>query len=210
MKTLFLTSIAGLVVSDIVKNLDPALTNRKLVFITTPAEAEEGEKKWLKDDKKALENAGFEVFVYTISGKTADQIRKDLSEVGFICVSGGNTFYFLEKAQESGFIEVIRDFVLKEGKVYIGSSAGSVVAGPDIYPAYNIDDFSKAPNLKGYKGFALADFVTLPHWGSEHFKDLYMNERLEVAYKIDNKIILLTDNQYIFIKDDWYKIIDIK
>lgn len=210
MKTLFLTSIASLVIFDIVKNLYVTLKNNKLVFITTPAEVEEGDKKWLEDDRQALEKAGFDVSVYTIAGKQKNSIRRDLSEFGYICVSGGNTFYFLEKSQQSGFIDVIRDLILKERKVYIGSSAGSVVAGPDIYPAYNLDDASKAPNIRDFKGFGLVDFVTLPHWGSDYFKNLYMNKRLEVAYNTHNKIILLTDNQYIYVKEDWYKIVEPK
>lgn len=207
MKTLFLASNAATVISDIAKKSDLSKTNRKLVFINTPAEAEEGDKLWLKEDRAALEEAGFLPFDYTITDKTEKQLRKDLSGTDFIFVSGGNTFYCLEKAQESGFIKVVRDLVLKENKVYIGSSAGSVIAGPDIHPAYNLDDASKAPNLKGYKGFGLVDFVSLPHWGSEKFKNLYLNKRLDVAYNTRNKIVLLTDHQYAYVKDDWYQIV---
>lgn len=208
MKTLFLTSNAALVISTIVKTVNLKNT-KKLAFITTPAEGEDGDKWWLEADKKALRNADFDVFEYTITSKKADAIRKDLSNADFIFISGGNTFYCLEKAQESGFIKVIRDLVLRENKVYIGSNAGSVIAGPDIYPAYNLDDASRAPNLKGYKGFGLTDVVTLPHWGSDNFKNLYMNKRLEITYNPDNKIILLTDNQYLHVKDDWYKVVEV-
>ncbi len=208
-KTLFLTSHAASVISSVVKNIEISKTNRKLAFITTPAEGEEGDKWWLEEDRKSLENAGFDVFEYTFTGKKANDIKKDLSTAAFIFVSGGNTFYCLGKAQESGAIPVIRDLVLNGGKIYIGSSAGSVIAGPDIYPAYNIDDAPKVSNLKNYEGFGLTDLIALPHWGNERFKQRYMNERLDIAYNAQNKIILLRDNQYVFIKDDWYQIVAI-
>lgn len=209
MKTLFLASQVELVIKEIVK-AGHLPRNKKLAFIDTPAEGEVGDKWWLENGRKALVGAGFDVFEYTITGKRAQTIRRDLADSEFIFVSGGNTFYFLEKTQETGFIKVIQDLVLKENKIYIGSSAGSVIAGPDIYPAYNLDDASKAPNLKGYQGFNLVDFVVLSHWGNDKFKSRYMNERLEIAYNSNNKIMLLTDNQFVYVKDDWYQIIDIK
>ena len=208
MKTLFLASNVASVISDIVKNIDFSKTNRKLVFINTPAEVYEGEKPWLMEDKESLKKAGFQPFDYTITGKNEKQLRNDLSGIDFVFVSGGNTFYCLEKAKESGFIPVIRDLILNQGKVYIGSSAGSLIAAPDIAPAANIDDIAKAPSLKDYKAFNLVDTVVLPHWGSERFRKLYMKTRLEKSYSTNNKIILLTDNQYLYIKDDWYQIVE--
>lgn len=208
MKTLFLASNVASVVSDIVKNITFSKTNRKLAFINTPAEVYDGERPWLKEDRESFKRAGFKPFDYTITGKNEKQLRNDLSSADFVFVSGGNTFYCLEKARASGFIPVIRDLVLNRGKVYIGSSAGSLIAAPDITPAANIDDTAKAPNLKDYKGFNLVDLVVLPHWGSERFKELYMKTRLEKSYSTNNKIILLTDNQYLYVKDDWYQIFE--
>lgn len=208
MKTLFLASNVASVISDIIKNITFSKTNRKLAFINTPAEVYDGERPWLMEDRESLVRAGFLPFDYTITGKNEKQLRDDLSSTDFVFVSGGNTFYCLEKAKASGFIQVIRDLVLNQGKVYIGSSAGSLIAAPDITPAVNIDDTAKAPNLKDYEGFNLIDLVVLPHWGSERFKELYMKTRLEKSYSTKNKIILLTDNQYLYVKDDWYQIVE--
>ena len=210
MKTLFLSSDTTFVIKDIIKRLGGNVRNKKLVFITTPAEGEGGEKKWLEDNKLSLENEGFIVTVYTITGKNKEQLKQDLQQFDIIHISGGNTFYFLEKSQQSGFIEVIRELVLKMGKTYIGTSAGSIIAGPNIYPVINLDDAGKAPNLKGYEGFGLVDFVIFPHWGSDKFREGYMNKTMEINYNAKNKIILLTDNQYVHVQDDLYKIIEVK
>lgn len=46
-------------------------------------------------------------------------------------VGGGNTFRLLRALQETGLLEVIRSAVAG-GAMYVGASAGSVVAGPTI------------------------------------------------------------------------------
>ena len=197
-------------ISDVVKNIDFSKSNKKLAFINTPAELYTSDKPWLKEDRDALERVGFKPFDYTITGKAEKQLRNDLSRADFIFVSGGNTFYCLEKAKESGFIPIVQDLVLNQGKVYIGSSAGSLLAAPDISTAANIDDTSKAPNLEDFKGFNLVDVIVLPHWGSKRFKKLYMETRLEKSYNSKNKIVLLTDKQYLHVMDDWYQIVEVQ
>jgi len=51
----------------------------------------------------------------------------------------------------------------------------------------------------------------MPHWGSINFKNMYLKNRIEIAYK-ENQVplILLTDNQYIIVEENNFKIIDVK
>lgn len=207
MKKLFLASSIDVTASDIAKHL--LVKGLKLIFINTPAEGENGDKQWLENDRTALVKAGFMVSDYTITGKTREQIKNHFARFDIIFVSGGNTFYVLEKIQQSDCAEIIRDYV-EQGKIYVGSSAGSILAGPDIYPSYYLDAVKKAPNLKGYGGLNLTDVVVLPHWGSDYFKELYLNKRLEHAYTSKHKIILLTDSQYLKVENNRYEIIDVK
>jgi dipeptidase E len=204
MKQLFLAASISKVALHIKKYL-PDPVGRRLAFINTAAEGDHGDKSWLKEDREALVNMGYDVFDYTITGKNSGSLRTDLMTSDVIFVSGGNTFYLLEKIQQSGFKTIIQEFV-NQGKPYIGSSAGSVVAGPDVYPVINLDAVEKAPNLNGYEGLQLTDVVVLPHWGSDEYKDAYLYQRSATAYNTKNKIILLTDNQYLYIKDDWYRV----
>ncbi|MDO8553712.1 MAG: Type 1 glutamine amidotransferase-like domain-containing protein, partial [Candidatus Micrarchaeota archaeon] len=144
----------------------------------------------------------------TFTGKTTKQVENDLKDSDILFFSGGNTFYLLEKIQQAKCAKVMVDFIGK-GKIYIGSSAGSIIAGPDISPIYAIDRIENAPNLKGFEGFGLVNFVTFPHWGrNEKFRQVYLNHRLKHAYSEKNKIILLTDKQYIEVRDDWYRIVE--
>lgn len=209
MENIFLTSSISYVAHDIPKYLAKKASSLKLIFINTAAEVEEGDLTWLRNDRNALVKTGFQVSDYTISGKTKNQIQNALKDIDVIYFSGGNQFYLLEKIQKSGCAQVLCDYV-KNGKIYIGCSAGSIIAGPDIYITRLIDAVSKASNLKSYKGLGLVDFIVFPHWGSTDFKELYLNRRLINAYVTKYKIILLTDYQYIRIKVGWYQIMEVK
>lgn len=206
---LFLTSSASTVMEDIVPKLGFDPHGKKLVFIKTAAEdLGEINPEWLEEDRQGLEKFGFEVTDYTISNKTAEQLRKDLAQYDVIFVSGGNTYYLLQESQKTNFIPVIQDLV-KEGKVYIGSSAGSVITGPDIASTLDLDDVGTAPDLKDMKGFNLVDFVVLPHWGNTDWKQIYMKMDFSALYDMNIKLIFLRDTQYVEVTGNEYKIIDI-
>ncbi len=199
---ILLTSNTPPVVKDLFERYIKDSNAKTLVFVETAAEIETGDMEWLEADYDAWVGVGLEVTRYTVTGKDSVQIEKDLAEHDIIYLSGGNTFYLLQQLQKTGAIPVIQKLV-KEGKIYIGTSAGSIVAGPDISAVKNLDNESVAPELGGYMGLSLTDIVTLPHWGSVHFRDLYLNQRLDHAY--DNpvqKIVLLTDNQYLAVEDN--------
>lgn len=208
MKSIFLSSSVSFVAQDIANHLPKPAKGSKLLFIATPVEVEEGDLQWFKDDRNALVNCGFDVIDYTFTGKTANEINTQLDAIDVLYISGGNQFYLLKKIQETGCAQGIRDFV-SSGKSYIGCSAGSIVAGPDIRITKRIDEAVFAQNLTSFDGLSLVDFIIFPHWGSDYFKHVYMQYRLNLAYGTKYKIILLTDNQYVWIKDDWYKIVDV-
>lgn len=206
---IFLTSTISESAKDIGRKLKAKTRKLKTLFITTPADAEDGDKQWLIDDKNALIKAGFILSDYTIVGKTKSQIEKDLSETDVIYMSGGDTFYLLYQMQR---LDVKETFInaVKQGKIYIGTSAGSIIAAPDIWPIYRLEAEEWRIKVTDNKGLGLVDFIIFPHWGSDHFKDRYLNYRLEHAYNTDNQIILLNDYQYVEILEKGYQIVDVR
>jgi len=205
----FLTSSVNMCAKEVAAEIGK--TGQKLAFIYTAAEIDTRDKSWEEDDRQALRDAGFLVTDYTITGKNRKQLANDLSDFDAIYMSGGNSFYLLQQSQKSGFIDVIRDLVIHKGKFYIGTSAGSIVAGPDIYPVYCLDKAEKAPNIQGYQGFGLVNFCIFPHWGSDHFREKYLHQRLDDAYKTNQvPIVILTDTQYVRVEDDSFSIIETK
>lgn len=205
---LFLTSSVHAVARDIANKVDLSKGN-KLAFITTPTEPKEiqgDDLTWLRNDRQALADAGWEVADYTITGKVAEQIEADLTTYNYIYMSGGHTAYLLEQSQRSGFIPVIHRLIKEKGKVYIGTSAGSIVCGPRLPDYFNED----GERLSSQDCYQFVNFTLLPHWGSEDFRSKYFGERLKMAYYEDQvPLLLLTDYQYVHVQNEQCKIIDV-
>ncbi len=179
-------------------------TTVSIGFIPTAADLYKS--KWFVDnDRKYLSELGFKIVDVDIGDKS--QIEK-LNDVDVIYVGGGNTFYLLEKAIESGCLELIRKLV-NGGTLYAGSSAGAVFAGPSIAPVAFIDDPEDAPNLKTNESLGLVDFIVLPHYGKEKYLDKYKMVMKEFEDK-GFKLITLNDEQAIVVEGDKYQIIESK
>ena len=206
MKQMYLTSSVEFVAANIGERI--GAKDKRLAFVSTAAEVLEGDLPWLKRGRKALAKTGFEVEDYTFTGKMSEEIEKDLRDFDVIFLSGGNNFYLLQTIQESGCAPTLRKLV-EGGKTYIGESAGSIIVSRNIYATYIEGDVKAAPNLKGFEGLGLVDFLVFPHWGSKIFRDRYLGSRMEHAYTTNDRIILLTDRQYVMVQGEMMRIVDV-
>jgi len=198
MKQLFLTSSSEGVMDDIIKKLPKPPKELNLAFIDTAAEVEEGDHWWLRAEKEKLIEVGFNVDEFSIKGMTKDEIENRLQNKQIIYFCGGNTFYLLDQVIKTGCDEIIKNKI-ENGVIYIGSSAGSMIVGKRIDLVSTIDDQSKAPDLKS-DGLGIVDLAVLPHWGSDIFRDEYL-KGFEAMYTEGIKIVPLTNQQYIWVKD---------
>ncbi|MBU1199637.1 MAG: Type 1 glutamine amidotransferase-like domain-containing protein [Nanoarchaeota archaeon] len=196
MKRLFLTSVAAETLKEFVKILPKLPKDYTVAFIPTAADPYEN-KSFVEEDRSKLLELGFKVVDVDIKEKTEEQLLDELAGIDIIFVAGGNTFYLLEKSIESGFGKIVKNLV-EQGVMYIGSSAGSVLVGPTLEPIQTLDDPKKAPNLKSFTGLNIVDFVVLPHFGIEKYKE--KQEEILEEYKDKVKIITLTDKQAILIE----------
>lgn len=206
MKRLFLASSIDRTAKSISEDIGK--DNLELAFIKTADEAEKPPFDWLEKDRQGLINAGFKLFDYTITDKNTKEIENDLKAADVIHVNGGNTPYLLLQSRKSEFDKWIVKAV-GNGKIYIGSSAGSIIAGPKI-PEYLFEKkFKKL--LKDNVGFGFVNFSLMCHWGQKYFRDMYLKKRVKMSYKSTQiPFIILTDTQYIKVEDDMCKIIDIR
>ena len=209
MKKLYLASSIDVTAGAIAEDIGGDPKKLKLAFISTAAESEKDNKEWLKDDRNGLVKAGFDLSDYTITNKTPQKIDNDLRNADIIHVNGGNTFYLLLQARKSGFDKWIKKAV-NNGKIYTGSSAGSIIASPNIEVLRILEAKIYKEKLKTYDSFGLVDFIVFPHWGSKDFKNSYLNHRVDFAYKPENKILLLNDRQFVKVENDMYKIVEVE
>ncbi|MBU1118183.1 Type 1 glutamine amidotransferase-like domain-containing protein [Patescibacteria group bacterium] len=206
MKQFFLTSSGDAVIDDIVNKLPKPPQELNLAFINTAAEVEKEDLWWLRAEKEKLIDVGFNVDEFSIKGMTKNEIENRLKDKQIMYFCGGNTFYLLDQVIKTGCDEIIKDKI-DQGVIYIGSSAGSIIVGKRVDVVSAIDDRSKAPDLKS-NGLALIDLTVLPHWGSSIFHDGYL-KGFEAIFAEGMKIVPLTNQQYIWIKDDITQIVQV-
>lgn len=205
MKTLILTSSNDEVTDHFVNQLNLQPKGMKLTYVTTAGEVEEGSLSWLSEDRNALINAGFDVSDFTFTNKSESQVKEMLDATDFLFISGGNTFFLLQQMHGSGFSKMIHSYV-ENGLLYGGTSAGSIVAGPNIEPTKFLDDPTLAPELTDYTGLGLTDVIVFPHWGSENFAKRY-EKLMPALYNVKEKIVLLHNSQYLLVQDEKYQIL---
>ncbi|HEU0050750.1 MAG TPA: Type 1 glutamine amidotransferase-like domain-containing protein [Patescibacteria group bacterium] len=122
------------------------------------------EHPWLEIDRKALLGLGYNVFDVELCGKTAEEIKNEIQPAQILFVAGGNTIYLADQVHRVGFAPLVREALLN-GKIYIGSSAGSILAGPTVEPFLEEDlaDLPKDFHTESLSGLGLVPYVILPH-----------------------------------------------
>ncbi|MCX6732665.1 MAG: Type 1 glutamine amidotransferase-like domain-containing protein [Candidatus Roizmanbacteria bacterium] len=167
MKTLFLASYFAFVSDLLLPFLPKKPSELRLAFIPTAADPYKI-KPWFYGDKMKLKLMGFKMIDVDIKNKTKEQLTTDLKDIDVIFVSGGNTYYLLEKAQESGFLEIVNTLIEK-GVIYVGSSAGSALACKTIEYIEDFDDKS-ITSLHSFNGFGSSNKLIMPHYGEQKYQ----------------------------------------
>ena len=177
---IFLTSYSGKAIDKIIPKLSKSPKDLKALFITT-ASNPYPDKPWQDEDRENLTKRGFILTDYDLVGKTEEDVRKAVEENDVIFVEGGNTFYLLKYARESGFDKVMREQIGSD-KIYIGASAGSYIATPDIGPT-TWKRKKETYGVTDYAGLGLVPFTVFPHY-SDEYKDMVETRKKELKYDL--------------------------
>lgn len=172
----------------------------KVIFI--PAAAITGEEKYyVKKSEEELLSAGIKHQNIKVLELEREIPYKDVENFDVIYVCGGNTFYLLNQVRNTGFDKTIKECV-KNGKLYVGVSAGSILVGPNIKIAC-LGDKNEC-GLKNFTGLNLIDMAISPHANAKNDIDTIIAFAKQAGYKI----LPLADNQALLVLDDKAKIIE--
>ncbi|MEY2550037.1 MAG: dipeptidase [Verrucomicrobiota bacterium] len=128
-----------------------------------------------RDGYAARASARFAEMGYTMSSvhSAADPITA-VAETDAIFIGGGNTFRLLKSLQDLELIEPIRRRV-RDGAPYIGSSAGSNVAGPTIRTTKDMPIVQP----RSFESLGLVPFQISPHFQDPDPSSTHMGETQE-------------------------------
>lgn len=119
-----------------------------------------------------------------------------------IYVGEGNTFEVLYYMRKYGIEQYIKEMCgEKRTSVYVGSSAGAIIAGTDIMLAEDFDRNYVENN--DYSALGLFDGTIIPHYTSQELRKYISNteehilSRYSVIYSVSNEEIIVLDTDKI-------------
>lgn len=194
---IFLTSKACLVMDKIVKQLEKPVSETKMLFIPTASNPYKN-KEWLWQDKEKLSDLGFIIKQLDLESVQRNNLKEMCEEADILFMAGGDIFFLMQKIISSGLLEIINSNVFNNC-AFIGSSAGSIVTGPDLEP-YQIFYSDNKANTENYAGLSLVNFLVLVHNNNPKYQ--ICNDKIMDSYSKKYKIYSLDDEQFISIQGD--------
>ncbi len=134
------------------------LRETSAVYIPTAANPERGDKGWLIANLNELHTQCRAVDIIDIALPT-QYWEPAVRAAESIIVGGGNTTYLMKEMRTSGFDRLLSELLAT--KIYVGISAGSIVATPSTAP---ISD-----NEPAMPALGLVQFGIQPHYLSASF-----------------------------------------
>ncbi|MDO5512339.1 Type 1 glutamine amidotransferase-like domain-containing protein [Corynebacterium sp.] len=159
-----------------------------------------GDAPWTQTEREVLRSRGLELVELPLADTPPEEVDRILGHVDAVYVAGGDTFDLLHVLRSTGTDAILTRHV-RAGLTYIGCSAGSVIAGPDIEPCRLLDDPATTPELTDYTGLGFTDLVVVPHaQGSEVFP---IEKYADTVRLFGERwpLVLLRDGQALLIED---------
>jgi hypothetical protein len=103
-------------------------------------------------------------------------------KLDYIYVTEGNTFDILHFIRTAGLVRKIKQSI-KNGTVYIGASAGAMLAGTDISFAQDFD--RNRQNMTDFTGLQLFNGIIIPHYTETELQNYlsHLSNSMKKKYK---------------------------
>ncbi len=171
------------------------LKGKTVTFIPTGSLAE-NERFYVREARMAFEELGLVVDELELTQASEQEIADKLKSNNYIYISGGNTFFLLQELKRTGADKILIEQI-RNGKPYIGESAGSMIMSPNVEYVALMDDKTKAPSLKSPDALHMVDFYPVPHYTNYPFKKTV--EKIVTAYGLDLDLRPITNHQAILV-----------
>jgi dipeptidase E len=151
-----------------------------------------------RDTYAATARARFRAMGYSIeSAHETDVPRKAIEETDAIFIGGGNTFRLLKALEDLDLIDSIRRKV-SSGAPYIGSSAGSNVAGPTIKTTKDMPIVQP----HSFDSLGLVPFQISPHYldpdpSSTHMGETQQERILQFLEENDTPVVGIREGAWL-------------
>jgi dipeptidase E len=149
--------------------------------------------------------AGVEVSLIDISTAPKREWLGALEVADAICFGGGNAYFLLDWIRRSGLAEILPS--LLKSRVYMGISAGSMVAGPSIESNSSIFPEEDEGKIEDLSGLSLVPYAVVPHLNSVTFSHARHQEILRFAGGVKYPVFAIDDQSAIEVVDGCTRIV---
>jgi dipeptidase E len=159
----------------------------KIAIIPTALNAEAGGRGSFVGQFLNLWKYGYN-WLDIVDPSAADvQWQDRLKEADVIFVTGGNTFHLLNQSRKTGLDKWLNDNLAS--KIYVGMSAGTIIAAPTIEVASLPIGDENLPGLTDLTGFEWVNFELEPHCTKDRFAAVeeYAKTKPYPVYAIDDQ-----------------------
>lgn len=193
----FLLTSSGLKNERLAKALEQLvgkpLSETSLLFIPTAGNTSVDDQNWLITNILEFRKYEFKNISIIDIAIPRTMWAPHFKNVDVVCFGGGNEKYLARIMEEQGFKEFI--LPLLKTKVYMGISAGSMVAGyfllggltSEIFPEEDFGDEDGEP-------MGILDLIFIPHMNSQWFENVRIDFLESIKEKF-NKTTYATDDE---------------
>jgi dipeptidase E len=156
-----------------------------------------------RDGYAAKAKSRFAAIGYSLeSAHATDKPEKAIEQTDAIFIGGGNTFRLLKALQDLELLEPIRRKV-KSGTPYIGSSAGSNVAGPTIKTTKDMPIVQP----RSFDSLGLVPFQISPHYlnpdpNSTHMGETQEERILQFLEENETPVVGIRESAWLLIENE--------
>jgi dipeptidase E len=167
--------------------------NDKTASVVTAGRSLE-ERKYIEASIHEMRDLGIETFELDISkGDRFENAEK--TDIYYVC--GGNTYYILDRIRKTGLDALLKSEI-RNGKFYLGVSAGSIVVGPNIAIAgFGDGGDENDVCLEDLSGLGLVECIISPHFNKGEEEAL----KTFTAEWHERDVIGISDVQAVFVED---------
>jgi peptidase E len=160
----------------------------------------ENEQFYVNESVKELKDLGIKkINVFNLHNP--EMILQPNFDAIYVC--GGNTYSIMKKVRETK----LDKFIIQEienGAIYVGVSAGSIIAGPGIKIAgHGSEGDPNDVQLTDLNGLKLTDMIIFPH-----FREPLRHEVESFQKQVKQKVVALTNDQAFVILNGKSKVIE--
>ena len=137
----------------------PDLIGVRVAYIPNAADPLRN-KNYQMRSQKNWKSLGVDLYVLDLASPKPE-IRRQLAAAAILYVEGGNTFHLMYHLCDSGLTNDLREY---SQLIYVGASAGSIVAGPNVQAAVLAGDTNQEIDQTDLRGLGLVPFIVWPHY----------------------------------------------